>query len=523
VKAAAHIYLIGGGIGSMAAAAYSIRDGAVPGSQITILESAAVLGGSLDAAGDPARGYSMRGGRMLTFDNYECTWDLFRTIPSLNRKGMSVFDETVAFNAAFKSHARARLVDRQRARMPVESMGFSMDDRIELLKLTHAGESELEGGRITDWLSPGFFSTPFWLMWSTTFAFQPWHSALEFKRYLHRFMLEFSRIDTLAGVKRTIYNQYDSLVLPLKTWLEGHGIRILTGCTATDLEHVYTDGKFVVTGILCRRQGIDERLAVGDGDLVFLQNGSMTDASSVGSMTSPPGRLVKAEGGSWSLWEKLARGNPQFGNPGAFNCCIAESWWESFTVTLKDPGFFDAMSDFSGNDAGTGGLVTFKDSNWLMSIVLPHQPHFLNQPDGTQVFWGYALFGDRVGNYVPKPMAECGGADLLREICGHLRFDLRLVGTATCIPCRMPYITSMFMPRAQSDRPLPVPAFSKNLAFVSQFVEIPQDVVFTVEYSVRAAQMAVYQLLGIERPIPPVTPHDGALRTEFDALLKAFK
>jgi oleate hydratase len=35
--------------------------------------------------------------------------------------------------------------------------------------------------------------------------------------------------------------------------------------------------------------------------------------------------------------------------------------------------------------------------------------------------------------------------------------------------------------------------------------------VFTVEYSVRAAQMAVYQLLGIERPVPPVTPHDKSL------------
>jgi oleate hydratase len=64
---------------------------------------------------------------------------------------------------------------------------------------------------------------------------------------------------------------------------------------------------------------------------------------------------------------------------------------------------------------------------------------------------------------------------------------------------------------------------TKNLAFVSQFVELPLDVVFTVEYSVRAAQMAVYQLLGITRPIPPVTPHDKSLHTRFEALLKALK
>jgi oleate hydratase len=87
----------------------------------------------------------------------------------------------------------------------------------------------------------------------------------------------------------------------------------------------------------------------------------------------------------------------------------------------------------------------------------------------------------------------------------------------------MPYITSMFMPRRPGDRPLPVPPGSKNFAFISQFVEIPDDAVFTVEYSVRAAQIAVYQLLEIDLKIPMITPNDKSLRTEFDVLVKAFK
>jgi oleate hydratase len=87
----------------------------------------------------------------------------------------------------------------------------------------------------------------------------------------------------------------------------------------------------------------------------------------------------------------------------------------------------------------------------------------------------------------------------------------------------MPYITSMFMPRAQHDRPFPVPVTSSNLALVSQFVEIPEDVVFTVEYSVRVAQMAVYELLAIDRPIPPILHHDKSLKVNFDAVIKAFK
>ena len=240
-------------------------------------------------------------------------------------------------------------------------------------------------------------------------------------------------------------------------------------------------------------------------------------------MTSAPPKLTKLDSGGWTLWEKLAQGRPRFGNPAAFNSCIAQSCWESFTVTLKHPAFFDQMHQFSGNEPGTGGLVTFKDSNWLMSIVLAHQPHFANQPADVQVFWGYSLFPDRIGNFVPKPMAECNGAEILQELCGHLRFDRETVESANCIPCRMPYITSMFMPRMRTDRPLPVPPGSRNFAFISQFVEIPDDVVFTVEYSVRAAQMAVYELLGIDRKIPPITPHDKSLRTQFEALIKAFK
>jgi len=139
---------------------------------------------------------------------------------------------------------------------------------------------------------------------------------------------------------------------------------------------------------------------------------------------------------------------------------------------MKNPAFFDKMYQFSGNEPGTCGLVTFKDSNWLMSIVLAYQPHFPNQPADVQVFWGYALFPDRVGDFAPKQMAECSGEENLKELCGHLRFDAETVETANCIPCRMPYLTSMFMPRMQGDRPLPVLLGSKNLAFISQFVEI---------------------------------------------------
>ena len=279
----------------------------------------------------------------------------------------------------------------------------------------------------------------------------------------------------------------------------------------------------MVTAIHTITQNKTETIMLNENDLVMLQNGSMTDASSLGSMTTSPSKLTKVDSGGWTLWETLAKNTPEFGNPAAFNSCIAQTSWQSFTVTLKHPEFFKLMQQFSGNEAGTGGLVTFKDSNWLMSIVLAHQPHFINQPADVQVFWGYALFPDRIGDFVAKPMDECNGAEILHELCGHLRFDSNVVNNAICIPCRMPYITSMFMPITVSDRPLPVPPNTKNFAFISQFVEITDDVVFTVEYSIRAAQIAVYQLLNISRPLTPITPNDKSLKTQFDALMKAFK
>jgi oleate hydratase len=516
--------MVGGGIGTMAAAAFLIRDAGWQGADITIHEACPVLGGSLDAGGAPEPGYSLRGGRMFTTDNYECTWDLFKSIPSLSDPAKTVFEETVEFNERIKAHSRARLVDRNRAIVDVSSMGFTMDERLELLRLAETSEEKLAASRITDWLSPGFFETKFWYMWATTFAFQPWHSAVEFKRYLHRFMKEFARIQSLAGVKRTVFNQYDSLVRPLESWLAGRGVRLLKGSQVTDLGLTEIDGKFAVTRLTHLMSGRSADLAIGPRDLVFFQNGSMTDASSRGSMTRAPEPLTKADSGGWLLWEKLAREHPDFGTPAVFNSSIPESYWESFTVTLKDTAFLDEMENFSGNEPGTGGLVTFKDSRWLMSIVIPHQPHFADQPDDVRVFWGYALHPDRVGDFVAKPMSLCSGQEILRELCGHLNFDADTVfSKAVCIPSRLPYITSMFMPRARGNRPLPVPASSKNLAFVSQFVEIPEDVVFTVEYSVRVAQMAVYELLGITRQIPPIHHYDQTFTVQLDAILTALR
>jgi oleate hydratase len=95
----------------------------------------------------------------------------------------------------------------------------------------------------------------------------------------------------------------------------------------------------------------------------------------------------------------------------------------------------------------------------------------------------------------------------MTEILGHLRLQAHaaaILDACTCIPCMMPFITSQFLPRSKGDRATIRPDGSKNLAFVGQYCELPEDVVFTVEYSIRSAQTAVYSLLGLEREPPPV-------------------
>ena len=108
------------------------------------------------------------------------------------------------------------------------------------------------------------------------------------------------------------------------------------------------------------------------------------------------------------LWEKIAQGRPELSVRSASASAWTQSKWLSFTVTQKTRELLDHIRDFTGNVPGEGGLVTFSDSNWLFSIVVPHQPHadFIGQPSDVQVFWGYALSMDQPGNFVAKPIGQ---------------------------------------------------------------------------------------------------------------------
>jgi oleate hydratase len=164
-------WLVGGGIASLAAAVHLINDAKVPASQIHILESAGVPGGSMDGAGGPKNGYVLRGGRMLNF-SYLCTYDLLSTIPSLTNPKKTVMDEIHEFNAIpeNKTNAHARLVARG-AEGPeivdVKKLGLTMKDRADLVHMILESEKSLGTKKITDCFQESFFKTKFWFLWAT--------------------------------------------------------------------------------------------------------------------------------------------------------------------------------------------------------------------------------------------------------------------------------------------------------------------------------------------------------------------
>ncbi|SUJ25837.1 Oleate hydratase [Sphingobacterium spiritivorum] len=217
-------YFIGGGLASLAGAVYLIEDGGFKGEHIHIIEALPIIGGSNDGAGKKTEGFVCRGGRMLNEETYENFWELTSRIPSLEVPNISVKDEILAFDHANPTHSRARLINKEGQILPVTDMQFNMDDRMKMLKLFFTDEDTLDNVTIRDWFSDHFFTTNFWYMWQTTFAWQEWSSIFEFKRYMNRMILEFSRIETLEGVTRTPYNQYESVILPIKTFLDQYHV-----------------------------------------------------------------------------------------------------------------------------------------------------------------------------------------------------------------------------------------------------------------------------------------------------------
>ncbi|MCD7935989.1 MAG: oleate hydratase [Tannerellaceae bacterium] len=507
-------YLVGAGLASLAAATFLVRDGQMKGDKIHIFEELGVPGGSMDGIWTEQKGYIVRGGREMEV-HFETLWDLFRSVPSLETEGLSVLDEFYRLNKKDPSFSKARVIENRGQRLATDGDLTLTNKAIdELIHLALTPEEQLQDVKINEVFSDDFFKSNFWLYWCTMFAFEPWASAMEMRRYILRFVHHVGTLSNLSSLRFTKYNQYESLIMPLVKNLEAQGVHFHYNAQVRNILVNTVGDKKVAVKMEWTENGREQSVTLTQDDLVFVTNGSITESSTYGDQTHPA-LPNKEPGGSWQLWKNLAEQDPAFGKPEKFCENIPEANWViSGTITLTDEKVVPYIERISKKDPHSGsivtsGPVTIKDSNWLLGYSISRQPHFHSQKPNELIVWVYGLFSDKPGNYVKKRITECNGIELCEEWLYHIgvpETDIAEIATqsAHTIPCYMPYITSYFMPRALGDRPLVVPEGSQNLAFIGNFAETERDTVFTTEYSVRTAMEAVYTLLNIDRGVPEV-------------------
>ena len=511
-------YIIGTGLAGLSAAFYLVRDGQMKGSHIHLFEKIDLAGGSCDGRKDVTKGFYMRGGREMD-NHFECMWDLYRDVPSIEHEGQSVLDEYYYLNKEDPNYSLCRAtINRGQNAGTGDKFTLDKEAKKELLKLFMIPEKELEDKKISDLFDDHFWKSNFWLYWQTMFAFQRWSSALEMKRYLQRYVHHIDGLPDFSALRFTKYNQYDSMILPLVKYLENHGVQIEFGVDVKNVLFDITKDKKIAKAIVYVKDGKECQLDLVEDDLVFITNGCCTDSSCYGDQTHAPdlSKLKDGYGESWDLWRNIAKQDKAFGNPLKFCNNIDETNWMSATVQTHDDYIISLIEKICQRDprsgkVTTGGIVTIRDSeeNWFLSWTINRQPQFKSQNKNDVLIWVYALNTNKEGNFVKKPMKECTGIEICEEWLYHIGCDANKIhelATNNCntTTCYMPYIDAFFQPRKNEDRPKVVPEGSVNFAFVGQFAETPRDTIFTTEYSIRTGMEAVYTLLNVDRAVPEV-------------------
>ena len=525
-------YIIGSGLAALTAACYLVRDGQMKGEHVHILEKEQLAGGACDGWKYEDVGYVMRGGREMD-NHFEVMWDLFHSIPSIETEGVSVLDEYYWLNKEDPNYSLCRATVNRGEDAHTDGR-FDISDKgaMEIMKLFFTPEEDLQDKKITDFFDDEVLNSNFWLYWRTMFAFENWHSALEMKRYIQRYIHHIGGLPDFKALRFTKYNQYESMILPMIKYLESFGVQFHFGVKVVNVRFDCSkpDHK-LATRIDVIRDGQEESIGLTENDLVFITNGGCVENSTMGSQNKPAEfRPEIKAGGGWDMWRKIAAQDPAFGNPDKF-CGNPELCnWMSATVETLDQRIIPYIKKICKRDpftgkVVTGGIVTVKDSSWLLSWTINRQPQFREQPKDHCLVWVYALFSDKPGDYIKKPMRECTGKEICMEWLYHLGVPENEIGdmaehSANTVPVMMPYIDAFFMPRAIEDRPRVVPDGAVNFAFLGQFAELPRDTIFTTEYSMRTGMEAVYTLLNVDRGVPEVWGSVYDIRALLDATVK---
>lgn len=524
-------YIIGTGLAALSAACYLVRDGQMKGERIHIFEKDPIPGGACDGFEYPGVGYVMRGGREMD-NHFEVMWDLFRSIPSIETEGVSVLDEYYWLNKEDPNYSLCRAtVNRGQDAHTDKKFAVSDKAQMEIMRLFFTPDEELYDKRIDEYFDDEVFDSNFWLYWRTMFAFENWHSALEMKRYIKRYIHHIGGLPDFTALRFTKYNQYESMILPMVKYVENAGVVFHYNTKVVNVEFDVTSNRKQATRIELEAEGETRFVDLTEDDLVFITNGGCVENSAMGSQNTPaPYNPEIKPGGGWDMWRRIAAQSPDFGNPDKF-CYDSELCnWMSATVETLDQRIIPYITNICKRDpftgkVVTGGIVSVKDSSWLLSWTINRQPQFRSQPKDHCLVWVYALFNDKPGDYVKKPMRDCTGKEICMEWLYHIgvpenEIEELAENSANTVPVMMPYIDAFFMPRNDTDRPKVVPDGAVNFAFIGQFAETARDTIFTTEYSMRTGMEAVYTLLNVDRGVPEVWGSTYDVRDLLNATVK---
>ena len=511
-----NIYLNGLGLSSLSVAVYLIQKVGFNPENIHIFEKnpeTDLVGGSMDASvkmidGKPV--YLMRGSRMYEDKVYCCTKELWSLIP-YDELG-SCLDDYERNAAECNMNTVVRLLHANGEKDSGHDLGLGTTEALQMARLIEIPESKIPAdAKITDYFSEDFFKSNYWYMWRALFAFQPWHSAIEMKRYMKLFYHRMSDMEKMTSLERTRYTNYHSFVLPAIKLITKKGVKIHYNTSITDVDFKESDGKRWVERLHLRNaEGKTlDAIEVKPEDKAFLTIGSIVSNYSYGSHDEPVSTTpVEKPGEAYELWQNIVAKQADLGRPDRYLRDVSLSRMMHFTVTFRGNLFERKFQWLVERPMGVQSPLPLTQSPWILHVHTYRQPFFPGQTADTCVIWVSALGEDNLGQFVKKPMYECTGKEILEELLGHLWGDLNesekteLLETSYCVPCRLPYGISQFLPRTEGDRPPVVPKGSQNFALLGQFVEIPDGIVFTTEYSVRGAILAINQLIdsSIEPP-----------------------
>ncbi|KAL4909522.1 hypothetical protein BDW74DRAFT_165935 [Aspergillus multicolor] len=509
-------WILGSGIASLTAAVHLIQEAHVPPSRIHIIETLNVAGGTTVSHGDARNGYDFRAGMRPQFNDL-CMENLLSLVPSLSNPERTVRDEVLDFAKTLDikpAFEQTRFLSKKGNKVHAvkgKKMALGVRDRIDL----------------------------------------PSHSASEFRRYLHRFnnLHDLSDPHLLDLGK---YNVHESIIVPIAYFLLSRGVDFRFNTTICDIIFAHDNPadpneptrvtaiqtcpalEGVPRSSICPKDEVTINL--NPDDIVIVSLGSIFSSILTGTNAHPPpafdpsslalsldpetepnaesqrdsGIEISPElDENWLLWLELCTKHAKFGN--AYNFCtrLHASRIESFTMTLSSTELLEKLADVSNTRPlpGPNTILTLSDSPWLVTLRVPTQPVFKDQPDGIHIAYGYAMSPEETGTYITKPMIHCSGREILSEILAHLQVSPdhpsheRILNSAITIPCIQPRATATFLPRDPTDRPAVMPQGMSNMACIGPFVEIADEVVVTADYSVRGAQMAVRGLMGVGKGV----------------------